>query len=133
MDDMKVGFASTRFGLSANQVAELVEALGNELEPITEFHHGDCIGGDADGYEVAVMFGIWVVSHPPIRPHLRAFLPADEERPPADYMVRNRSIVDDTDVLLAAPYEDEEKPTGGTWRTVRYSRARRGRVVLLRR
>jgi len=44
---------------------------------------------------------------------------------------RNRAIVDETDILLAAPLESEEQLRSGTWATVRYARKQHKTVLVI--
>jgi len=45
---------------------------------------------------------------------------ADEISPSESYFKRNRRIVDDSDFMLAAPFNQIQK--GGTWYTINYSK-----------
>ncbi|MEO5927676.1 MAG: hypothetical protein ABIP96_03330 [Patescibacteria group bacterium] len=46
-----------------------------------------------------------------------------EEKMPVEYPLdRNKKIARDCDIMLAAPFEDQEIIRSGTWSTVRYSR-----------
>jgi predicted Rossmann fold nucleotide-binding protein DprA/Smf involved in DNA uptake len=51
-------------------------------------------------------------------------------KPEDSLLSRNRSIVHSTISLIAAPFEAEEQPKGGTWYTIRYAR-KVGNVVVL--
>jgi len=44
---------------------------------------------------------------------------ADEYRNPQDYLVRNQDIVNECDVLVATPKENNEVLRSGTWATIR--------------
>jgi len=68
------------------------------------------------------------VSHPPINDAWRAHTAADEERAPKPYLVRNRDIVEETELLIAAPANAIEHLQSGTWSTVRCAR-RSGRPI----
>jgi hypothetical protein len=48
--------------------------------------------------------------------------------PAKPYLVRNHEIVDDSQVLIAAPKEFTEQLRSGTWATIRYAR-KIGRTV----
>lgn len=65
-----------------------------------------------------------------IRPSMThgAHKTADEERAPKPYLVRNRDIVEETELLIAAPAKAVEHLQSGTWSTVRYAR-RFGRPI----
>lgn len=120
----KVGFTSTRHGLTDHQHTTLAALLRSFLREGIEFHHGQCRGGDAEGARLAKVMGYRIVSHPPKNPTLRSTVAADEVRPPEDYLVRNRLVVDEVDVLVAAPFEASEVLRSGSWATIRYARRR---------
>ena len=86
-----------------------------------ELHHGDCVGADAQIAQIAKLCGYKVVMHPPIKDDLRAFHDSDEVKDPLSYFARNRNIVDQTDMLIVAPKENEWQPRGGTWYTHDYA------------
>lgn len=122
---MKIGFSGTRRGMSSEQ-SIAVFVLLKKLMP-TEFHHGDCVGADEEAHGLA--FQAWGlatkrVGHPPEDDALRAFCECDELRDPLPYLDRNRAIVNETEVLIAAP--NGARPPilkgAGTWSTVEYAR-----------
>lgn len=123
----RVGFTGTRAGMTPTQAAGLRSIL--ELEGVSEFHHGDCIGADAEADAIARELGVPVIVHPPADPKARAFcgLPW-EARPPKPYIRRNHDIVMETEVLVAAPRTIDEELRSGTWATIRYA-LRFGRPV----
>lgn len=128
---MKIGFTGTRDGMTREQVSAL-NALLPIADPSSEFHHGDCLGADAEAHDIATGCGCRTVSHPPIKDALRAFKKADEYRDPKSYFARNRDIVEETDYLIAAPKEFAEQVKGGTWYTVRFARENDKRVLIIR-
>lgn len=130
---MKVGFTGTQIGMSEAQKLQFVQDL-LLLNP-TEFHHGDCVGADADAHDIVREFfpGCKIVSHPPTIRSKRAFKKADEYREPKDYLARNKDIVDETDVLFGSPKSDEEELRSGTWSTIRYSRKQNKEPIVLKR
>src|SRR5262245_4283430 len=98
---VEVGFTGSQHGMSVSQHGRLLSTLTN-LAP-RALHHGDCIGADAQAHALARKLGIRIVLHPPTNPSKRAFCEADAYWGEADYLVRNRQIVDACDVLIAAP------------------------------
>jgi hypothetical protein len=129
-----IGFTGTARGLTPGQLHELrttLEWLIRHHGPIT-LHHGDCVGADAQAHTVAKELGCPVVLHPPDNPVARAwkFGPGDGMRVPKPYLVRNRDIVRETDILVAGPAQDQEVLRSGTWATVRAAR-KAGQVVIL--
>ena len=129
-----VGFTGTQTGMTAEQKAELEGHLRGWLLAgyWVEFHHGDCVGADAEAAEIARELGCWVVGHPPSDPKKRAFFKSDEERKPRPYLARNHDIVDQSEVVYAAPRSRIEQYRGsGTWATVRYAKAWSKPLVML--
>ncbi len=125
---MIVGFTGTQYGMTPIQACAVlcvVEAAG-------ELHHGDCIGADVEAHGMAQGLNVPVVLHPPDDLRKRAFckgaITAHDPRP---YLIRNRSIVEESDALVAAPVGDEHVwKRSGTWMTVRYARSR-GRPITI--
>lgn len=124
---MIVGFTGTSKGMTQRQRATLRYLL-NELQ-VTELHHGDCVGADAEAHTDAARMGIELVVHPPTDNKLRAFcdysLP-NTLLPAKPYLLRNRDIVAaGVDGLIAAP-KDFVAPVSlrgqGTWTTIGYAR-----------
>ena len=131
MTGRALGFTGTREGISDHQRAQLTMLIlaGNW----SEFHHGDCVGADADAHEIAKAAGLRIIVHPPLNEAYRAFVPQAEVaefRPADEYLSRNRDIVDESALLIACPRSDVEERRSGTWSTVRYAR-RTGRPVLV--
>jgi hypothetical protein len=102
-------------------------SLFNNLEVIAgtdgvhTFHHGDCVGADAEAHVIATVLGFETVVHPPKNEKLRAFCKGDLILEPRDYLARNHQIIDATDLLFAVPDGPETKRSG-TWSTIRYAR-----------
>lgn len=117
---MKIGFTGTQAGMNPRQKEKLRFLL--KFLRATEFHHGDCVGADAEAHDIATELGIKTIGHPPSNPSKRAYCNTTETRKEYPYLVRNHHIVDDTEVLIAAPKTNEEELRSGTWATVRYSR-----------
>jgi len=119
---MKVGFTGTKIGMTVKQ-RKCLEMILDRIDP-EEFHHGDCVGADAQAHIIALEhLGIPVHMHPPIK---KVFCANSEGAAKIyedkDYLVRNRDIVDATDILLACPKRKDEELRSGTWMTIRYAR-----------
>ena len=125
-----VGFTGTRHGLTPAQRQSLELVLVQECGDDGEVHHGDCVGADASCHTIALAHGWRIVVHPPDNDTLRAFCEGDETREPEGYIDRNRSIVDDTHVLVACPSGPEERRSG-TWSTIRWAMKNGRRVVIV--
>ena len=127
---MKYGFTGTRIGMTRAQI-EAFETFISELDVFTEFHHGDCVGADDDAADIVSdalensdpeMRNVSIVVHPPINDAHRAYNGGhDADREPKTYFARNRDIVNETDVLVAAPCDMTDQPKGGTWMTIHYA------------
>lgn len=127
-----VGFTGTTQGMTNRQwqaFRSLIHTLKAELE-LKTFHHGDCVGADAQAHQVARSNGFWIVGHPPSYESKRAYMPCDEYRQPKPYLARNHDIVDECYVMIATPKETEEIVRSGTWATIRYSR-KKGRHLFI--
>jgi hypothetical protein len=125
---MRIGFTGTRRGMTKRQKIALSDLLSSYAATI--LHHGDAIGADAEAHEIAVGLGCAIVIHPPAVETQRAFKAATEIRAAKPYLVRNKDIVRETALLIAAPAESVEQLRSGTWSTVRYAR-RLGRQIRL--
>lgn len=132
---MIVGFTGTQDGLPAVQ-AEALEALLVAWRPqphrdVDEFHHGDCVGADAQAHAIARRLGWRIVGHPPCDPRKRAFCDFDEERAPAPYLVRNAAIVIAVEAMIATPRQAVEQRRSGTWSTIRRARAMNRAIAIV--
>lgn len=119
---MKVGFTGTQKGMSARQVREFLVVL-EDLKP-KEFHHGDCIGADSEAHELVRKYfpKVAIHIHPPLNMNKRGWnMDAKRIYDSKEYLQRNKDIVNQTDVLVAAP-AGPETLRSGTWSTVRYAR-----------
>jgi hypothetical protein len=105
-----------------------------ELNP-AEFHHGDCIGADAEAHDIVREFfpNVRIIAHPPIIKSKRAFKKADESKEPKEYLIRNHEIVDAVEYMFGAPKTDMEELRSGTWATIRYSRKMNKPITILER
>lgn len=115
---MRIGFTGTRRGMSIRQLAQFRSFLS--FIRVTEFHHGMAEGADLQA-EMAILEEL-----------VDAFR---VHRHPAgnDPLARNRVIVQKSDVLIAAPFENHEIVRSGTWATVRYAREAGIPVLMLSR
>src|SRR6266851_3665315 len=108
-----------------------VRYLFHELQ-VTELHHGDCVGSDAEADKLALEMHARIVLHPPTDGKYRAYCNAGREgitayelRLALPYLERNREIVrEGVDGLIATP-KDFTRPTHlrgqGTWTTIGYA------------
>lgn len=123
-----VGVTATRHGLTPEQTAAMIELLVDR--DVSELHHGDCTGGDADIDRIACGLGIKRFAHPPTNDALRAFCESEVVLTPEEYKARDRAIVLATGVLIACPRTKVEQRYSGSWYTVGFARGR-GRPVVV--
>jgi hypothetical protein len=125
---MNYGFTGTREGMTARQKSALLHVL----DPGDRLAHGDCIGADNDAEFIARKLQCATVALPGPIPALRAYTPSTVVHEPRAFMVRNRLIVDESDILIAAPRTLQEEQQGsGTWATIRYARKVGKPVIIL--
>lgn len=125
---IRVGFTGTREGMTRRQQDQVHRLLIDS--GCSEFHHGDCVGADAQAHALAEDLGLRIVIHPPDDPEHRAWRLACIVRDPKPYLARNRDIVNGCDLLIAAPRAPEARHSG-TWSTVRYARKRAIRIEVV--
>ena len=127
----RVGFTGTQNGMTEKQLIMLQGLLSNGCD---EFHHGDCVGADAQAHRLVTDMDKSppIFIHPPKDDSKRAFCPTLDERmcEPEEYLKRNHHIVDECDALIATPATNQEVIRSGTWATVRYARTQ-GKFVTI--
>jgi hypothetical protein len=129
-----IGFTGTKIGMSLRQKELLYHMLLLKMKGVCYFHHGDCIGADDEAANIAWELGHTVVGHPPIDASRRAHNAHTEIwREPQEYLTRNRSIVDESSLLVATPRSDKRVWRSGTWTTVRYAEKKGTEVIILSR
>jgi len=117
--------------MRAAQINSLIHLLINLKGD--KFHHGDCEGGDVEGAACAIDLGYYIVCHPPISPRHRGwFKQNDETRVQYEYVVRDHHIVDESQVLIAAPHTSYEIVRSGTWTTMRYARSLKRKIYVIK-
>lgn len=117
---MKVGVTGTREGATDRQILDVINymvSLGSDHE----LHHGDCQGVDIQVAAIARQLNWRIVCHPPESDYLRGFFEYNECREPKGYLARDRAIVNETELLIVVPLQDEWQPKGGTWYTHDYA------------
>lgn len=128
---MRVGFTGTRNGMTGQQkraVADLLE----RLKPVA-LHHGDCVGADADCFNICreVSPQTHIIAWPADSDAYRAFTDSDEIRDPQPPLGRNKEIVRFSDELIATPVSPREYRRSGTWATVRDARTNGKRIHIV--
>lgn len=130
---MKVGFTGTQIGMTKRQYLLVRRILHCYYMPhdVNEFHDGDCIGADEQAHRLAEEIGFRMILHPPSNPSKRAFNTADEIRLEKAYLLRNKDIVVETAMLVAAPQTADERLRSGTWSTIRYARDLGKKIIIV--
>src|SRR5579864_7328642 len=105
-----IGFTGTRFGMTDAQFDALAKLLDDHMP--NEFHHGDCVGADAQAHTAVRIYreksrrDVAIHIRPSESAELRAFcvaLAGDTVHAGKANFARNREIVDSTDLLIATP------------------------------
>jgi hypothetical protein len=134
---MNIGFTGTREGTSRVQFAALLDLL-RKIKGHTAIEsvlHGCCVGADAD----FVMAVKWLLlncrieafpSNISAMTDADALVNSDVVHPTNEPLVRNKSIVERCDLLIACP-NGEEVTRSGTWSTVRLARAQAKMVRII--
>lgn len=129
---MKVGFTGARKGSTNSQKSSLLTLL--DRIPITDGHHGNCVGWDAEVHDLLRDHfpEVRIVCHDP-KDQGEDFADrrGDEHRPPKTHFARNRDIVDEADNLIVLPSSNEWMPRGGTWYTYDYARKKGVPVIVV--
>jgi hypothetical protein len=125
--NMVIGFTGTREGMTQAQTRRVADILS--AAKVSEVHHGDCVGADAVFHILALERRLFIVVHPPVKATYRAHCQPAVGRglvmSEADYLTRNRAIVEACDLLIAAPKETSQPLSvrgRGAWYTIRHAR-----------
>lgn len=113
------GFTGNQDGMTKQQKRTFRKLLVEH--GVTELHHGDCVGSDADAHLIAKTLGLSIVKHPPADDKKRAYCKGGRELPPKPYLPRNKDIVKVSSVMFATPRSFKEVVRSGTWSTVRFA------------
>ncbi len=131
---VKVGFTGSRCELSAEQRIALMKIFMDDDIQMTEFHHGECVGADAEAHvlcRVMTDASVPIIGHPPSLETFHAKpLEVTERRPPRPYILRNKDIIKETNWLIACP-AGRERVRSGTWSTVRYARKLKRQITII--
>ena len=128
---MKAGVTGTQNGWTKAQRMMFTLIIA-ELD-ITEWHHGDCIGVDAQATMVVRQrFGMDIVHcHPPEDPKKRAYVSGHVIYSTKPYKERNVDIATAVEILFVIPrtHTAKEAPRSGTWYTYRQAKALERRII----
>lgn len=127
---MKLGVTGTRKGISMQQKQRLEFIIATH--DVKEFHHGDCVGADAQAHAIVSTFkNIKRICHPPSSDAYRAHTTNEDTWDALYYIYRNKDIVDCSDILVAMPRSTREELRSGTWQTIRYARKMKKRIIII--
>ena len=122
--------------MNQGQKTWLLNVLDKGFPNLKEVHHGSCTGSDEEFHNFATVLKLETHSHPgtSVNPKVtvlnRATLKADVTYPEKPFLVRNKTISDTCDLLIACPHKNSN--TGGTWSTYNYAK-RTGKLNILKR
>ena len=127
----QIGFTGTQQGMTNAQKASL-RVLLTRLAPQI-IHSGDCIGADKEFHTMAKFIdpAVFSVGHPPDNNRKRAFCGYNVKKATKPYLVRNREIVAECDMLIACPKKFDEQLRSGTWATVRAARKAKKPIAII--
>ena len=119
---MIVACTGSREGASEAALDAFRAWLDDLDEAVEEAHHGDCLGADTQFHQIVKEQDVFVHVHPCTIRSQRSYCQGDQVHPVAPPLVRNRTMVDLADHLVAFPSTFEEVMRSGTWATIRYAR-----------
>ncbi len=127
-----IGFTGTREGMTDRQ-KQAFELIARPHSGVWHtFNHGDCVGADEDAAEIAHVYAMHVVSYPPINPKSRSTKTKNNiTMPEKEYLERDRDIVDNSDILIAAPKSLTPEHRSGTWYTINYAKSQGKPIIIL--
>ena len=134
MKTYTIGFTGTQMGMTEPQKRTFSTIFGTRFKSSEiHFHHGDCVGSDAEAHDIAKTYGVNVKVHihPPLKNDKRAFKQGDVMYEPKEYLDRNQDIVNACDILIGAPRRQEEELRSGTWATLRYAKKNNKKYVII--
>lgn len=119
---MHVGFTGSRHkNMPRRQAYTVIEILfelgGNDAW----FHHGRNKMRDDQAARIAKVLGYQLAGHTPTDISKMGSVINDLNYPAMKYLDRNHRLVQDVDLLIAAPLGSYEILRSGTWATVRYA------------
>lgn len=125
---MIYGFTGTSRGMTTAQRLTCLILFTDA----TIFHHGGCIGSDAEAHAICLTLHISAHVHPCNIPSMRALLQEPFTiYPPRAPLKRNHDIVDNTSTLIATPRTTYEVLRSGTWATIRYARKMKRKIIIV--
>jgi hypothetical protein len=131
---MKMGFTGTQQGMTAAQKLALTKLVTFQLRELREFHHGACVGSDEEAHAIVKQArpACRSVAYPSNIHSKRArCLGVDVWHLPKPPLARNADVVNEIELLVAAPKEMYEVLRSGTWATVRLARKKKIAILII--
>lgn len=133
-----IGITGTRLGATRLQMRVLMGTLllyykTMPAEPI-ELHHGACVGVDEQAALLGKALNFRVIAHPPTNHAYLSQISLTVSKlvlPEAEYLERDRDIVDNSQLLIALPNTTAENPRSGTWYTYNYAQGKNKTLMLI--
>jgi len=136
-----VGFTGSRSGMTEYQkdrFLELFSKFWHKSAGLVCFHHGDCLGADTEAHKIVKdIIGkqniVIYPGHPynPFREPWRGYNEAGVVQKSKPFLVRNKNIVKQSDIVIATPKERTEILRSGTWATIRYAKKNKTHVIII--
>jgi hypothetical protein len=124
--------------MTNDQVLQVHMLLGDlRSAGATQATHGMCVGADAQFHFMAKALGYFMIGCPGVTQGGEEWQRSDKCQcdlvvPAKPFLVRNRDIVRESDVLIATPKQVKEQFRGsGTWATIRYAREAKLPLVII--
>lgn len=135
-NSIRVGFTGTRHGMTTSQWQELEDLLAILVKDRdVRWHDGDCVGSDDQAHSVinkVTSDQAYTIGHPCNLSKYRAWRDFDELKEELPPLVRNKKIVEQSDIMFAAPEGFDEIGIGsGTWATIRYARRKKKPLIIV--
>lgn len=112
----------TRRGITQRQEDVLSNALWVlRMKDFSVFLDGDCVGADVQARQIAQHHEYRCVVHPSTAVTRAYYQKYDFIRDPAPPLVRNRTMVDESNLVLGLPSGMSEELRSGTWACLRYT------------
>lgn len=124
-----LAFTGTQRGMTEPQHAKFLDVLAGMCPEW--FHHGDCIGADAEAHDAVSRATTLIHVHPCELVEMRAWRVGFTMSTPMPPLDRNRVMVDQCEALVACPGAMAEELRSGTWATIRYARKCRKPVHII--
>ena len=130
--NIDIGMSGNRGGMSENAKSTIYNIINTDFNgKIHNVRHGDCVGSDCDFHKICSGLGLNVIIHPPNVNSMRAFCKSDTILEPKPFLIRNKDIVNSSNILVAFPDSKEELLRSGTWSTIRYARKMNKKIIII--